>query len=582
MTRFVEFFMFFMAIQFLAGCAKVGTPIGGPKDVTPPQIVGSRPAINSTQFKGKRIEITFDEFIQLNDIAKYFVVSPPMKKKPVVTTSGKSVVVNLEEPLLPNTTYRFYFGNAIVDLNEKNPLKNFDFVFSTGDKIDSLSFRGRVIDAFDRLPDKENYYVMLYDRFQDSIPRKHLPVYITKTNDKGWFSITHIRPDTFMILALKDLNQNYLFDLPNEPIAFSDSLIRINQNYYIPDSLIKADTTSRDTLNWAPFKSQIQLYSFTENHEKQYLKKYERTTPERFSLIFNTPIMDSLQITPLSFTAKKWIVPDYPILKRDTADYWITDTALMYKDTLRIRLGYTVTDSMEHLVSRFDTISLVYKKPLAAKNKKQLSHVKISSFSMGSNVGTQPTLDLNRQVSLLATVPLLTIDTSKIELVKVQDQKMTKLKFRITHDLHLLRQYFLNFKLEPQTAYQLSMDTMAFTSIYQQVSDSTGFKFQSQKDDYYGKIKLKVTNVKGQMILQLLKDKETIVQQKFIQKDQEVIFDYLEPGKYKIKVIYDRNLNKVWDTGNYAKKIQPEKVLYFIKEIPIRSNWEDEESWELE
>ena len=349
-------------------CAKIGAPVGGSKDITPPKVVESKPAMNSINFSGKKVEITFDEFVQLTDITKNFVISPPMKKRPQVLLRNKSVVVSMEEALKPNATYRLFFGNAVVDNNEKNQLKNFEFIFSTGNVVDSLSLRGRVMDAFDHTPDKDSYFVMLYSKSQDSIPRKQLPEYITKTDEKGWFSITHIRPDTFMIFALKDLNQNFLFDLPNEPIAFSDTLLPINQKYFLPDSLVKPDSSAIDSTQRGPFKSQIKLYSFIENHEKQYIKKTERPALERFDLIFNMSIFDSLTITPLNFNRRNWFEPDYNV-KNDTMSYWITDTSIVYKDTLKVRLGYSVYDSLQRIVPKYDTISLVYKKPIAGKNK---------------------------------------------------------------------------------------------------------------------------------------------------------------------------------------------------------------------
>jgi len=562
-------------------CAKIGTPVGGPKDVTPPKVVESKPAMNSINFSGKKVEITFDEFVQLTDITKNFVISPPMKKRPQVLLRNKSVVVSMEEALKPNATYRLFFGNAVVDNNEKNQLKNFEFIFSTGNVVDSLSLRGRVMDAFDHTPDKDSYFVMLYSKSQDSIPRKQLPEYITKTDEKGWFSITHIRPDTFMIFALKDLNQNFLFDLPNEPIAFSDTLLPINQKYFLPDSLVKPDSSAIDSTQRGPFKSQIKLYSFIENHEKQYIKKTERPALERFDLIFNMSIFDSLTITPLNFNRRNWFEPDYNV-KNDTMSYWITDTSIVYKDTLKVRLGYSVYDSLQRIVPKYDTISLVYKKPIAGKNKSKTTSLKISKFKVVSSTASQSTLDLNGKVILTPSHPMHSIDTSKIQFVSKQDGNKTRLKYTISRDSVFLRRYFLNFKIEPQTDYQLITDSLAFKDIYGSFSDSTGYSFKSQKDDYYGRIKLKVDHVQGQIILQLSTVQGTLVSQKIIDKDQEVVFDYLAPEKYKLKAIYDSNRNKVWDTGNFAKKLQPEKVIFYRKEIPVRSNWDVDESWKME
>jgi len=562
-------------------CAKIGIPTGGAKDIIPPKVMESKPAINSVNFNGKKVEITFDEFVQLTDITKNFVISPPMKKAPLVILRNKSVVVTFDESLKQNSTYRLYFGNAIADLNEKNVLKNFEFVFSTGNIVDSLSLRGRVIDAFDHKPDKESYIVMLYDKFHDSIPRKQLPEYITKTDEHGFFSLTHIRPDTFMIFALKDMNMNMRFDLPNEPIAFSDTLITMDKKYFMPDSLIKPDSLSIDSTQRGPFKTQIKLYSFTERHDKQYLKKEERNIPEKLSFIFNVDIMDSLQIKPLNFARQNWLMPDYK-MKNDTMNYWITDTSVVYKDTLKLRLGYSVYDSLQRVVPRYDTISIVFKKPLGGKGKTKLAKTKIAKLRVSSNVEAQPTFDLNNKLSLSPNHPLVQIDTSKIKLIRILDGKKSNLKYKITQDSIYERRYFVNFKVEPQTDYQLITDTMAFKDVYGQWNDSTGYKFKSQKDDFYGKIKLKIENVKSQMIIQLFTLKDELAAQKIINKDQEVVFDYVHPEKYRIKAIYDWNLNKIWDTGDFAKRLQPEKVIFYVKQIPVRSNWEVEETWKLE
>ena len=398
--------------------------------------------------------------------------------------------------------------------------------------------------------------------------------------EKGFFSITHIRPDTFMVFALKDLNMNLRFDLPNEPIAFSDTLVPINQTYFLPDSLVKPDSTAVDSTLRGPFKSQIRLYSFIEAHDKQYLKKQERPAREKIDFIFNTPV-DTLQITPLNFKRKNWLVPDYK-MKNDTLIYWITDTSIVYKDTLKLRLGYTVLDSLERTIPKYDTVSLVYKKPIGGKSKSKTALPKIARLTVINNVPNQSTLDINSRISFTPNHPLASIDTAKIELNKILEGKTSRLKYKITHDSIFLRRYYLNFKIEPETDYQLMTDSLAFKDIYDLWSDSTGSKFRSQKDDYYAKIKLKVENVKEQMIIQLLSEAGSIVDQKVIEKDQLVVFDYLTPNKYKLKAIYDRNRNKIWDTGNFAKKLQPEKVIFNSKTLSVRSNWELEESWKLE
>ena len=135
-----------------AGCAKISSPTGGPKDKEPPVIVKSEPLNGSKNFTGKKIVITFDEYITLDNINEKFMVSPPMKNKPVIMVRGKNVVITYDEELRDSTTYTFYFQDAVRDLNEGNPINNYQFVFSTGPIIDSLSVTGNIFKAFDLNP----------------------------------------------------------------------------------------------------------------------------------------------------------------------------------------------------------------------------------------------------------------------------------------------------------------------------------------------------------------------------------------------------------------------------------------------
>jgi hypothetical protein len=565
-------------------CAKPGMPTGGTKDITAPVVVSSSPEKDATKFNGNKIEITFNKFVQLKDLNKAFVISPPMKKKPEVVIRGKSVIVRFLEDLKPNTTYRLYFGDAIVDLHESNPLRNYDFVLSTGSFVDSLSLRGRVLTASSNLPDKEGIFVMLYNKFQDSIPRKQLPLYITRTNPEGWFTISNIKPDSFMVFALKDLNQNYLFDNPAEVIAFSDSALNINNKFYLPkDSLFsKLDTMRSDSLRKVtiPFKSQIVLYSFVETNLKQYLKKYSRLLPERIDLLFNNPLHDTINITPLNFNDKNWLLKDHPVKNDTLLTYWITDTALVHNDTLKLKVTYSVLDSLANYKPKNDTISLVYRKP---KPKGRASKTPIvNTLQIDCSCAEKPNVDLNEKVYLTTQYPISSVDMSNMYLYKSEEAKKIPVKFNLIHDSVLLRRYEVKFPLEPGYNYTLTADSSAFTSIYQLVNDSVSMSFKTEKDDYYGTIKLTISNVHEQMILQLMNEKEMLVTQKIINKDQLVVFDFLAPGKYKIKAIYDTNKNKIWDTGNFKKRIQPERVLFFSKVLSIRSNWDDEEKWKLE
>jgi len=577
-------FLAFVAVVITA-CAKIGYPVGGPKDITPPKLVSATPPSKSVNFKGKKVKLVFDEFIQFADMNKAFVSSPPMKKKPtVVDGKDKTVTIEMKEDLKPNTTYRFYFGNAIVDLNEKNQLKKFSYVLSTGPEVDTLALRGRVTDAFDHKPEKEGVYVMLYSIRNDTMPRKQLPDYIARTDAEGWFTMGNIRRDTFMIFALKDLNQNMLFDQPTETIAFSDTVVALNRSYFIPDSILNDTTTLDSVKRLNPFKPQIKLYSFAEDHLSQYLKKYDRPVPEMFNLYFNRKLHDIVKIAPLNFPSHDWFVANRNVIS-DTMSYWITDTALVHQDTLRLKLAYPVMDSTEKYVLKYDTISLINKKKVTPRKKrsgdKQVA-VRLPSFKMSSSTQTNPTLDLNVNLMLTAAHPIFNLDKKRMALFKFEEKDTLPMKFTVTHDSIYLLRYWLSFKKEPKARYNLILDSLAFQSIYGEPSDSTGYSFQTQADDYYGTIKMNLTKVKGPTIVQIVNTEGKVVTQKFINHDQAVTFDFLQPGKYTIKVIYDRNSNGVWDTGNFAKRQQPEKVLIYNKIISLRSNYDITENWELE
>ena len=120
-------------------------PTGGPKDSIPPRLVSASPTLNSTNVKGNKITLTFNEYIDLKEAQTNVLISPLPKKQPSIDFKLKTVTVKLKDTLLPNTTYSINFGNAIVDNNEGNPLKDFTYVFSTGNQIDSFTLSGKVI-----------------------------------------------------------------------------------------------------------------------------------------------------------------------------------------------------------------------------------------------------------------------------------------------------------------------------------------------------------------------------------------------------------------------------------------------------
>lgn len=569
-------------------CAIVRTPEGGPKDFMPPKVVSSNPAPNSVRFDKKSVALNFDEYIELRDLQQNFIISPPFKKRvvPKLRNNSRQVYIEFEEDLQPNTTYTLSFGNAIVDLHEGNPLPNYTFAFSTGDVIDSLSLTGRVMDALTQKPEKESMYVMLYRKFNDTIPRKSLPAFVTKTNSKGWFTIPHVYADSFMIFALKDANMNMKFDQPGENIAFSDTSIVLDASYYqVPDSAAKpivySDSITLDSIDlYKGKKSQIDLYFFTEEHSRPNFLEYARKQPDQFSLMFELP-PDSMSLTLLKHDPAPgtWFISDNTLIN-DTMSYWITDTSLVSNDSLLVKLSYMALDSLDKPYLKCDTIDMVYKRPTSKVKRAALAQA-VPKLSIASSTSTKPEVDLNDHIFLEASMPVQAFDKSKMALYMKDDTLQVPVSFDISRDSVHLRRFNLGFKLDANREYKFIDDTMAFLSIYGQYNDSSAIEFKTRNDDYYGEIKLTLANTQGSIIVQVMDEKGGLVAQKYVNTDGLFVFDYMAPGKYGLKVIYDTNNNKKWDTGNWGLRLQPERTEIYNGEVLVRSNWEVEVRWEL-
>ncbi|MGJ8733455.1 MAG: Ig-like domain-containing protein, partial [Cellulophaga sp.] len=243
MARRILSFLFLGLVVFaFMQCARRGTPSGGPKDITPAELISATPANRSINFKSKTIKLEFNEYIKLKDIQKQLIVSPPLKYQPDITPQGsasKYIEIKIKDTLKENTTYTFNFGQSIEDNNEGNPSSFLSYVFSTGDYIDSLSISGVVNDAFKQKVD-EFVSVMLYkvdSTYTDSIVYKEPPYYITNTLDStNIFSLKNLKEGTYALFALKDEGNNNMFDQGIDKIAFLDHFINVpTDSIYVLD-----------------------------------------------------------------------------------------------------------------------------------------------------------------------------------------------------------------------------------------------------------------------------------------------------------------------------------------------------------
>jgi uncharacterized protein (DUF2141 family) len=218
-----------IAITGSTGCANIIPPSGGPRDSLPPVLVSANPKDSTTNFRGNRIILTFDEYIDLQDVQQNLLFTPIFETNPVIEAKLRTLTLKLKDSLEANTTYTFNFGNAIKDINESNVLRNFTYTFSTGPALDSLTLSGKVILAETGKIDT-TLIVVLHNTFEDSVIAKKRPRYVTRLDGSGNFTFKNLPADTFAVYALSDVggqrkytSTSQLFAFNNTPVKTTDS-----------------------------------------------------------------------------------------------------------------------------------------------------------------------------------------------------------------------------------------------------------------------------------------------------------------------------------------------------------------------
>ncbi len=531
-----------MIVSFLAtlilviGCAKKGSITGGEKDETPPVFMKAFPANFSTSFKKDEIRIYFDEYVKLKDPQKQIIISPPMDPKPTITPLGgasKYIKIKILDTLLENTTYSINFGESVVDNNEENALPFFRYVFSTGDYLDSLSIKGTVTDAIQRDADP-NITVALYEvdeTYSDSLVFNTVPRYITSTLDSTVFDLYNLKKGKFKLIALKDPSNNYTFQPKQDKIGFYEEIITL-----------PADTGKVFNVNL--FK---EVLDFKALKPKQVSKN---------SLIFPYDgEIDSMKIRLLSEAPDELKTYIFPDKKTDTLNYWFKP--FFEADSL----VFEVTNSKE------------YRDTLITRFKDQYK----DSLKFSSDI--RSSLPLNKDFTFSANTPLDILDE---KLISLTDRDTLDVPFSIRLD-KTKNEASLAFEKSEDNSYQLQLLPGAITDFIENVNDTININFRTKKLADYGTVFLTLENVETYPVLvQITSDKEEVISEKISTNEETLTFDYLEPGTYLIRVIFDKNSNGKWDSGNFLKGIQPEVVRYFPETIDVRANWEIKQTFILE
>ncbi len=585
----ILFFAYLGYLVFTTSCANPGMPTGGAKDSIPPVVVRTIPDFNGRNFNGTEVSLTFDEFVISDQLREALVVSPPLAKRPMIRTKSKTLIIDLGDELKENQTYSLDFKDAIADNNEKNPLEDFRFSFSTGPDFDSLMIGGYVKDAKNLEP-IEGAVVMLHSMQEVEAFKDSIPDYIATTDKEGFYVISNIAHGTYRLYALLDADNTMTYNQALEQIAFLDSLV-IPQDLTLPDyesELNSEDTVSIKEKRRDALETPFFLMLFEEDFFDQYLDDYKRERANLVRFYFSESVSDSFQIELLQPTpvADDWSILEYNATS-DSLMLWVTDTVLMSSDTLQMKLSYQVADSLQNLVMTSDTLDLVYTKPEVtgrrrAKKENEDQPEPIPHIAFKHNLKSKG-FDVYRDISLEAPEPLKSFDLAMVSLYQKVDTLEEARTFELWQDSLSARKYYIRYPWEFEEEYRLQVDSAAAYNYSGHPNNMLNQRFGIQEESYYAKIILNISGLVDYGIVQLLEntENEKVLQQLRIAEDSEIEFPFLKPDKYKIRLILDRNNNGVWDTGDLDEDIQPEQVMYFPKILKLRSNFEVREAWVL-
>ena len=578
-------------------CANMSRPGGGPRDETPPMFVKSVPTPGALNVSKQKVEIEFDEIIQVENPSEKIIVSPPQKEMPEIRASGRKVTVQLKDSLLPNTTYTIDFADAIVDNNEKNPLYSFAYSFSTGSEIDSLQVSGILLNASDLEP-VTGMLVGLHSNLDDSAFQKLPMERIASSDELGHFTIRNVTPGKYRLFALKDLNRDYKFDNPSEEIAFFDSIVIPTADVRLHVDTLWKDSVTIDTIieynHTHFFPNDILLSSFNEGFQSQYLDKSERTDRRKINLYFKAPADSLPRLKPLNFENDDWAILERSV-HNDTLQYWIKDSTIYNMDTLLFAAEYLRTDSLRQLTLYNDTLKFIMKRYKGSQKKEKEKEKEKKKKEEGDSIEAPEikflqmnskasgSLDLYKPLRFSFAEPLQTYDPAKIHLelkrdtlwIPIADSLLT-----FAQDSIALRDYTLSYKWTPGESYRVVMDSIAFTSIYGLFTNTHKQEFKVKALEDYANLYFSITGVTDSAIVEILDSSDKPIRSAPV-VDGGAEFMYLNPGTYYARLYIDSNGNGKYDTGNYAEKRQPEEVSYYPQALELKANWDIEQEWDI-
>ena len=596
-------------LALMAGCAnRGGGPQGGPKDLTPPKAASMNPENNATNVSKKKIELQFNEFVEVKSAQQKMIVSPPQKIPATIQANGKKVTIEFADSLIPNTTYTIDFTDALRDLNEGNVLDGFTYAFSTGNKIDTMQISGRVLNAMDLNP-LSGVQVGIYETNQkgDSTgPLYQMPLRITKTDSTGHFTIKNIKDGTYDIYALEDKNSDYILT-KGECFGFIDNSVKtavesIERRNTVRIDLAKADANSKkkkkklaeipdslrykDTIvhsivqHYTP--DDILLLASAMPTTPQKVKKTERKSPFRIDIFMQNK------------TARKR--PEVRCLNEENADIlkcyskendsitiWIKDSVMAAADTIKLEVKYETLDSLDKPTDKTDTIKAVFSKKMLQKLKKEKQTLGFAKI--------EDNVPFYAPLRVAFDLPVSEIDTSKIKLYSAEDTTWTQVPLtqyavtEIDSTSSTNSGYFAGYEYKvewnEELKYTIKVDSGAAIGLGGVTNKALKKEFKIIGSDKYANLKVITKNSGKNPVIQLLNNKDEIIREK--REDANgTLFEHLAQGDYYLRLYNDENNDGEWTPGDFKEKRHAEKVFYLNTKVHLRANWDIDQEWDVE
>ncbi|MFN5182311.1 MAG: Ig-like domain-containing protein [Bacteroidota bacterium] len=534
---FLRFTIFILIAAVFSQCAQMLPLTGGEKDTNPPKVLSQNPANSQLNFSGDKIQIEFDEYIQLKDIQNQLIISPQLAYNPETEIKGKTLLLKFKEPLNPSTTYQINFGNSVADIHEGNILSDYSVVFSTGNYLDSISLSGNIIDAFTKKT-RSDISVFLYKNGIDSSCFKYKPDFFARADKNGNYNFRYLSPGLYKVVAFSDKNKNFVYEQGEEDV---DEWI---DNYNDKINLIK-----NETHDFSVYK---------DFGQKFFLRKVWYDEYGKVRYCFNRPIVNPNLIFPY---------------KQDFRWRFSKNN-----DTLHLFFNAEIKDTTFFLlkdgVNLLDTLKLIKpsQEKKSADERKGLLKPKFSAVFEQINdsaiyiLFSGPLKKMNFKNMILQSsgekMSIIKIDSVRPDMIKVYLQQ------RISEGELLLL---------PETVEN-------FIGVK---NDTCKFKFSLRSLSSCGSLNLKLEFKKGiKYVLQIMNQSDNVIYESknsfynsntFLNK-----IDFIPSGNYKLRLIEDEDEDGKWSTGSFLKRKKPEKVFYYDKPLEVISEWETNVDWKIE